>query len=190
LDELQEQVATAAPTPSQTPAFVSKANQLSSRLGQSLKPEHRSKLIWGYRGAAALVVIAVLCPWATSSGASSMVGGWQNASYSASISGTETTWGVLALLVAAAGGVLSLLSPARFLKDKTKLTMAAVGVVVLVLAITIWIKWSSNMSGGHDYSDTYGNYSKHSEGMAFGFYLTLLGGAVLGALGFLNDWEK
>lgn len=182
--------APAQPDPNAPPPIPNAPSQkgltLPADFSEMLNPKNR--LVLGYRIGLAVAFIAVFLPWAQASGSSSIMGNVHSAS--ASVSGINTTWGMLTILVALGGAVLSFLNPAAILKDKATLGMAAVGVVIVLLAIIGMATAASHFGKGVNFADAYGNQASSSAGAGFGIYLTLIAGLATGGLGFVNKWGQ
>lgn len=150
----------------------------------------------GYRLALVVALISVFLPWARLSTSASFMG--QSVSQSLSVTGTNTVSGMLTILVVLAGGLLSFLNPSRILKDKSKLGMAAVGVMIALFAIlaiaTAASHFGAEMHGelgaGRSYADAYGNRASISAGAGIGAYLALVAGLLASGLGFLTKWDR
>lgn len=147
-----------------------------------------NRILLGYRLALVGAAIAAFLPWAQASGSASLMG--KVSSGAASISGMNTTWGMIALLVALGGIVFTFVDPAAILKDKVKHGMAGVGGLLVLLAIIAMSTAASHFGKGMNYDDSYGNQISSSAGAGFGVYLTLVCGLASGAFGFINKWER
>jgi hypothetical protein len=148
----------------------------------------KNRLRLGYCIALVIAAVAAFLPWAQASGSSSLMGNVQSAS--ASVGGMSTIWGMLTLLVALGGVLFTFLKPATILKERTNIGMAAVGGIIVLLAVIGMATAASHFGSGVNYADAYGNRVSNSAGAGIGIYLALVAGVASGALGFVNKWDQ
>jgi hypothetical protein len=177
-----------APDPNAPPPIpeASRPTQLPEALTGILDTKNR--LLLGYRIALVIAAIATFLPWAQASGSASFMGNVESAS--ASLSGMSTTWGMLTLLVALGGTILTFLKPTAILQDKANIGMAAIGGLVVLFALIGMATAASHFGSGVNYADVYGNRVSNSAGAGIGVYLTLAAGVVSGGIGFVNRWDQ
>lgn len=149
-----------------------------------------NRILLGYRLCLVVAIIAAFLPWSQARATQTIMGKVDSASVS--ISGMDTTWGMITLLVAGAGCVLSFVKPAAMMKDKVKLGMGGVGGMIALLALIGMATAASHFGKGEgmNYADHYGNRATASAGAGFGVYLALVVGIASGALGFVNKWDE
>jgi bacteriorhodopsin len=138
-------------------------------------------------------VISVFLPWARATGSASVaeIPGFmqaQSSSMSVSVSGTNCAWGWLTLAVALTGLAATFMRPRQYLQEKTKLTMAAIGGLIALLAIIGMFTAGAELGGSVQFGNEFASASR-SAGTAFGVYVTLLCGFISGGLGFVNEWN-
>ena len=140
-----------------------------------------------YRIALVLAAVVVFLPWVVASGSVSFMG-HQSSGTSTLANGIQTTWGVLCLLCAIAGMGFTFFEPAKILKDKVKLGMAAIGGVIAILAIIGITNGASGFQGGGNFSS--GDASVSSNIYAgVGAYLAIVAGVAAGVIGYRADWN-
>jgi|GEM_PF-5040124 len=173
----------------------------------------QSQLVWGYRAALGLLLIALLCPWVTAESSATvrygdmgrdMSGmglgayggdqmrqlGNQSASLSLSVSGLGTLWGKGILLTILIGAALSFIGPAGFISPgKENIVMAGIGGVSLLLAMIVLFTASSYVNQGATVSSQYASTSAHAS-VAWGWYIAVLGTLAATVLGFMVDWRQ
>lgn len=150
--------------------------------------DSKKRLLLGYRISLAVAAIAAFLPWAQASGSASFMGKVESAS--ASVGGMDTTTGMLVLLAALCGIVLTFVKPTTFLKEKTNMGMAAVGGIIVLLAVIGFATAASHFGSRTNYRDDYGNRASSSAGAGIGVYLALIAGMASGGLGFVNKWDQ
>jgi len=145
-----------------------------------------NRVLMGYRIACIVAIVGVFCPWASYSASSNF-----GSAGSMSLSGGSSFWGILTLLSAIAGGVLSLIGPISILKEKTKMGMSGIGGLIVIFSLIGMATASSRIAGAQNLSISGidGLRASSSVGAGFGVYLTLLSGAACAVCGFINRWE-
>lgn len=146
------------------------------------------KLIIGYWAAMGLAVIAVFLPWASVSVSINMPG-LMSESHSDSASGFRVIWGWLTLLTALAGAGLSLIGPAKILREKTRWVMLGIGGAIVLWSLINFIAVHSH--GGPSSTDLagMGGAMKFSISGGLGTWLALLAGLAAAAAAYLLNWE-
>jgi hypothetical protein len=175
-----------------SPGIAPKLDPLESlksnpTVAKMLDPKNR--LLVGYRAVLSIAALSVLLPWcrptvepisqdqATAAAAIGYV----------SINGLGLVWGVIALLAAAGGLLISFVGPAKLLKDNAKLCMAGFGATVLLAALI-----AVGAPGQYHLQTPRGMMPLAVDFVAtagIGAYIALFCGAASGLLGWINTWN-
>ena len=198
---------------------------VQSRSADTARSGHRgyvsgtpSPLVWAYRGALGLLLIALLCPWITAESSASVrygdmgrdmsqrgLGnfggnqmqqiGNQSASMSLSVSGISTLWGKAILPILLAGAALSLVGLGtvipegkQFFPNQEKIIMAAVGGLSLLLLLIVFFTASSYVNQDAAVNTQYGSISA-SASVAWGWYIAFLAALAAAVIGYLVPWK-
>ena len=143
------------------------------------------------RIALVLAVIAVFFPWVemgvdVRSEASSFMGHQLVGGYAIVVNGIQIVWGVLYLLCAIGGLFFTFADPAKILKDKTKLGMAAIGGT---LAIFVGIAITS-IAPHFLAAISLALLLSRKLMLALAAYLAIFAGAAAAVFGYLTVWYQ
>ena len=146
------------------------------------------KLIIGYWAAMGLAFLAVFFPWASVSVSINMPG-LMNESHSESTAGFRVLWGWLTLLSALAGIGLSLIGPAKILREKTRWVMLGISGAIVLWALINFIAVHSQRGPSASDMAGMGAAVKYSISAGFGTWLALLAGLASAGAAYLLNWE-
>lgn len=146
------------------------------------------KLTIGYWAAMGLAVVAVFLPWASVSVSLNMPG-LISESHSDSAAGFRVLWGWLTLLTALAGAGLSLIGPAKVLREKARWVMLGIGGAIVLWALINFIAVHSHSGPSASDMAGMGGAMKYSISGGLGTWLALLAGLAAVGAAYLLNWE-
>jgi hypothetical protein len=146
------------------------------------------KLLIGYWAAMGLAILAVFLPWASVSMSINMPG-LMSESHSESAAGFHVLWGWLTLLTALAAAALSLIGPAKILREKTRWIMLGLGGAIVLWALINFIAVHSHQGPSASDMAGMGGAMKYSISAGLGTWLALLAGLAAAGTAYLLNWE-